>query len=151
MTKFIYTLGTSNRSPEEFFGLLRTYGIEMVADVRSFPTSRFPQFRREVLALSLGEAGFGYAYLGKELGGYRREGYEAYTQTYDYLQGIERLERLGSRCRCAVLCAERLPERCHRRFIARSLEERGWKVVHIIEEDRTSEPMVRKKGKGENG
>jgi uncharacterized protein (DUF488 family) len=50
MTKFIHTLGTSNRSPEEFIGLLRAYGIEMVADVRSFPASRFPQFRREVLA-----------------------------------------------------------------------------------------------------
>ena len=139
MTKFIHTLGTSNRSPEEFIGLLRAYGIEMVADVRSRPASRFPQFRREVLAQSLGEAGVGYAYLGKELGGYRQGGYEAYTQTYAYLQGMERLERLASRCRCAILCAERLPERCHRRFIAKSLEERGWKVVHIIEENRILE------------
>jgi uncharacterized protein (DUF488 family) len=38
-----------------------------------------------------------------------------------------------------ILCAERLPERCHRRFIARSLEERGWKVAHIIEENRILE------------
>ena len=139
MTKFIHTLGTSNRSPEEFIGLLRAYGIEMVADVRSRPASRFPQFRREVLAQSLGKAGVGYAYLGKELGGYRQGGYEAYTQTYDYLKGIERLEGLSSRCRCVILCAERLPERCHRRFIAKSLEERGWKVVHIIEENRILE------------
>ena len=142
MNKLIHTLGSSNRSSEEFIGLLRTYGIEMVADVRSSPTSRFPQFRREVLAQSLGEAGVGYAHLGKELGGYRQEGYEAYTQTYEYLQGIERLERLSSRCRCAVLCAERLPGRCHRRFIAKSLEERGWKVVHIIEANRTWKPPV---------
>jgi len=140
MTKLIHTLGSSNRSLEEFIGLLRTYGIEMVADVRSFPASRFPHFRREVLAQSLGEAGVGYAHLGKELGGYRQGGYEAYTQTYAYLQGIERLERLASRCRCAILCAERLPERCHRRFIAKSLEERGWKAVHIIEANRTWEP-----------
>jgi hypothetical protein len=34
------------------------------------------------------------------------------------------------------LCAERLPERCHRRFIARSLEERGWQTVHLIDADR---------------
>jgi uncharacterized protein (DUF488 family) len=95
------------------------------------------------LAQSLGEAGIGYAYLGKELGGYRQGGFEAYTQTYAYLQGIERLERLASRCRCAILCAERLPERCHRRFIAKSLEERGWKAVHIIEENRIWEPPTR--------
>jgi uncharacterized protein (DUF488 family) len=142
MGKLIHTLGTSNRSSEEFTSLLRTCGIEMVADVRSSPTSRFPQFRREVLAQSLGEAGVGYAYLGKELGGYRHGGYEAYTQTYEYLQGIERLERLASRCRCAILCAERLPGRCHRRFIAKSLEERGWEVAHIIEENRTSKPVA---------
>jgi len=73
------------------------------------------------------------------LGGYRQGGYEAYTQTYAYLQGMERLERLASRCRCAILCAERHPERCHRRFIAKSLEERGWKVAHIIEENRILE------------
>ena len=132
MQKLIHSLGTSNRSAEEFIGLLRAYGIEMVADVRSFPTSRFPQFRREILAQRLGEAGIGYVHLGKELGGDRQGGYEAYTQTYDYLQGVERLERVSSRCRSVILCAERLPERCHRRLIAKSLEDRGWKVVPII-------------------
>ena len=80
--KIIHTLGTGNRSPEEFIGLLRAYGLEMAADVRSSPASRFPQFRREALAQILGEAGIGYVYLGKELGGYRDEGYEAYTQTF---------------------------------------------------------------------
>ena len=139
MNKIIYTLGTSNRSAEEFIGLLRTCRLEMVADVRSFPASRFPQFRQEVLAQSLGEAGIGYAHMGKELGGHRPGGFEAYTQTYAYLQGIDRLERLASRCRCVILCAERPPERCHRRFIARSLEERGWQVVHIIEANQARE------------
>jgi uncharacterized protein (DUF488 family) len=141
-SKIIHTLGTGSRSAEEFFGLLRAYGLEMAVDVRSFPASRFPHFRREVLALSLGAVGIGSAHLGKELGGYRQEGYEAYTQTYDYLRGIENLERLASRCRCVILCAERHPGRCHRRFIARSLEERGWQVAHIIEADQTREPPL---------
>jgi uncharacterized protein (DUF488 family) len=136
----IYTVGTSNRSGEEFLRLLKTHGIEMVADVRSFPAGRFPHFQRGVLAQTLGEAGVGYAYLGRELGGYRSGGFEVYTQTYDYLQGVERLERLSSRCRCVVLCAERLPGKCHRRFIGQSLQERGWNVVHIIGENRLWEP-----------
>ena len=140
--KIIHTLGTGDRSAEEFIAILRAYGVEMVADVRSFPRSRFPQFRRETLAGNLGEAGIGYVHLGKELGGYRDGGFEAYTQTLAYLQGIERLERLASRCRCVILCAERLPERCHRRFIARSLEERGWQVVNIIEADGPAEPPL---------
>ncbi len=131
--KIIYTLGTGNRSAEEFIAILRAYELEMAVDVRSLPRSRFPHFRQETLSRNLGEAGIGYVYMGQELGGYRDEGFEAYTQTLAYLQGIERLERLASRCRCVILCAERLPERCHRRFIARSLEERGWKAVHIID------------------
>jgi uncharacterized protein (DUF488 family) len=137
--KIIFTLGSSNRTLEEFVQLLRTNAIEMVTDVRSFPTSKFPHFKKEALAQSLGENGLGYFFLGKELGGYRKEGYEAYTQTHDYLRGMELLERLASRCRCAILCAERLPWRCHRRFIGQSMQERGWKVLHIIEEGRVWE------------
>jgi len=136
MEKTIFTLGTSSRSLEEFVHLLRANRIEMVVDVRSFPTSKFPHFRREALSQSLGEEGLGYTYLGKELGGYRKGGYEAYMQTSDFLRGMELLERMATRCRCAILCAERLPRRCHRRFIARSLEERGWKIVDIVEEGR---------------
>ncbi len=130
----IFTLGTGNRTLDEFVDLLRSHGVEMVVDVRSLGTSRFPHFRKEALARSLGEAGFGYYDLGKELGGFRKDGFEAYTQTFDYLRGLELLERLAGRCSCAVVCAERLPKRCHRRFIARSLQERGWEVVHIVEE-----------------
>jgi uncharacterized protein (DUF488 family) len=140
--KIVFTLGTSNRTWAEFVHLFRSKAIEMIADVRSFPTSKFPHFKKEALSQSLGEAGLGYFYLGKELGGYRRGGYEAYTQTLDYLVGMELLERMASRCRCAVLCAERLPRRCHRRFIGRSLQQRGWKVLHIIEEGRIWEDQI---------
>ena len=136
MEKTIFTVGTSNRSLGEFVHLLRKNAIEMAIDVRSFPTSQFPHFKREALSQSLGENGLGYLFLGKDLGGYRKGGYEAYMQTYDFLRGVELLERLATRCRCAILCAERLPRRCHRRFIARSLEERGWKIVDIVEEGR---------------
>lgn len=122
--------------------LLRASPVEMVVDVRSFPTSKFPHFRREVLSLSLAEEGLGYYYLGKELGGYRQGGYEAYTQTLEYLVGIELLERMASRCLSVILCAERLPWRCHRRFIGRSLQERGWKVIHIIDEKRIWQEKV---------
>jgi uncharacterized protein (DUF488 family) len=144
METLIYTLGTGNRSAEDFLRLLRTWGIEIVADVRSFPNSRFPHFRRETLSKNLGEAGFGYTHLGRELGGFRKEGFEAYTQTYDYLRGIDLLARLAARSRCGVLCAERLPWKCHRRFIGESLRGRGWKVLHVIEEDRVWEPAAAK-------
>ena len=151
MERNILTLGTSNRSWEEFIHLLRTYRVEMVIDVRSVPTSKFAHFKQASLNPSLAEAGFGYYYLGKELGGYRREGYEAYTQTLPYLAGIELLERMSSRCRSAMVCAERLPWRCHRRFIGRSLRDRGWKVIHLIDEKRVWEDKEKGLAEAEPG
>ncbi|HSR11746.1 MAG TPA: DUF488 domain-containing protein [Thermodesulfobacteriota bacterium] len=140
--KNIFSLGTGKRGWDGFTGLLKRHGIEMVIDVRSFPVSRFPHFKKDFLVAKLAEEGFGYLHLGKELGGYRREGYEAYTQTLSYLAGMELLERMASRCLSVFICAETLPWRCHRRFIARSLAERGWKVTHLIDEKRVWEDDV---------
>jgi uncharacterized protein (DUF488 family) len=136
----IYTLGTSTRSEEEFVELLRHYRIETVVDVRSFPQSRFEQFKRENLEKILEGQGFHYVYLGKELGGFRKGGYLAYTKTTPFQEGIAHLERVGRVSITAFICAERFPWKCHRRFIASSLEERGWKVEHILEKGRVWRP-----------
>jgi uncharacterized protein (DUF488 family) len=144
LEKIIFTLGTSKRTFKEFVEMLRTYKIEMVIDVRSFPTSKFAHFQKEALAQSLAEENLGYFYLGKELGGFRQGGYEAYTQTLEYLVGMELLERMASRCRSVIICAERLPWRCHRRFIGRSLQERGWQVKHVIDQKRIWEDKLTK-------
>jgi len=134
--RLIYTLGMSTRSAEEFLALLLTYGVEAVADVRKFPTSRFEHFRREELGGLLDGAGIEYLYMGKELGGYRPSGYQNFTATPTFQEGLGRLEEIATKKRTAIVCAERFPWRCHRRFIALALEERGWEVVHIIEPGR---------------
>jgi uncharacterized protein (DUF488 family) len=138
----IYTLGTSTHTKEEFIGLLHHYPIETVVDVRSFPQSRFEHFKKENLAKILHERGFNYVYLGKELGGFRRGGYLSYSETSPYQAGISHLERIGKEHTTAFVCAERFPWKCHRRFIASSLEERGWHVVHIIEKNRVWRPKA---------
>lgn len=143
ITPFIYTLGTSTRSEEEFIELLKHYHIETVVDVRSFPQSRFEHFKRENLERILEGEGFSYVYLGKELGGFRKGGYLAYTKTTPYQEGISHLEEIGREGIAAFICAERFPWRCHRRFIASSLEERGWKVEHIIEKGRVWLPQAK--------
>jgi uncharacterized protein (DUF488 family) len=39
-----------------------------------------------------------------------------------------------SEVKCSVIiCAERFPWKCHRRWIARELSKGGWKVIHIID------------------
>lgn len=139
MSWVIYTLGSSNRTGEEFLRLLQCFGISQVADVRRFPTSRFEHFQRENLAELLQEAGIGYIYSGKKLGGYRQGGYRNYTTTLDFQEGLESLEEKARRKSTAILCSERFPWKCHRRFIAIGLNSRGWKVIHIIDENRTWE------------
>lgn len=135
MPKEIYTLGTSTREPEGFVDLLKRYGIETCADVRRFPTSRFEHFKRENLEKILRDEGLNYLYLGKGLGGYRRGGYEDYRQSLEFKDALGKLEEVAQKSRTAITCAEKLPWRCHRRHIARALEKKGWKVIHILDDN----------------
>jgi uncharacterized protein (DUF488 family) len=137
MRKRVYTLGSSNRGREEFIELLRHYGIKKLVDVRRFPTSRFEHFKRENIERVLRENGIEYLYLGEQLGGYRKKGYQHYTKTKDFRLGLERLMEIAGDNNTAIMCCERLPWRCHRRFIGRELASRGWMVVHVIDKDRT--------------
>lgn len=128
----VWTIGTAHRKLEAFLALLREHRIELLADVRSAPRSHQPHFCRDQLEALLAAAGIGYAWLGAELGGYRRGGYEAYTATPAFAAGITRLEALARNRRTVVCCAELDPERCHRRHIADELVRRGWTVIHIL-------------------
>lgn len=132
--KLIYSLGTSTRSGDEFLRLLNRYGIELVVDVRRFPVSRLEHFNQRELAGLLAGKGISYLYLGDKLGGYRKGGYLAFTGTEEFIKGLEALEAIVLGRVAAIVCAERLPWRCHRRFIAAELGKRGWEVTHIIDE-----------------
>lgn len=138
--KVVCTLGTSDRTIEQFVDLLRAYGIKRVIDVRRFPTSKFDHFKRENLAKQLEWAGCSYDFFGDRLGGYRNGGYENYMKTDLFRKTLSEVERLARREPALILCAERLPWRCHRRFIAGELRERGWKIIHILEKGKTWEP-----------
>jgi len=141
----IYTLGTSTRSPDEFLELLKSHGVKVVVDVRRFPTSRFEHFHRERLAGLLQEAGISYIYMGQELGGYRRGGYRLFTTTTEFQEGVRNLARVARQQTTAIVCAERFPWRCHRRFISFELEKRGWEVTHIIDRGRDWLPGLKRK------
>jgi uncharacterized protein (DUF488 family) len=136
----VYTVGTSTRTKEEFIELLRHYHLATVVDVRSFPQSRFEHFDGENLAKLLSEVTIEYVYLGKELGGFRKGGYRAYTQTSAYQAGIHKLDEIAQNGSTAFMCAERFAWKCHRRFIASTLEQRGWNVLHIIDKGRVWNP-----------
>ena len=136
----IYSLGTSNRTAGEFLDLFAEHGIEVGVDIRSFPTSRYPHFIKQPLQNFLESNGIQYEYLGKELGGFRKGGYPAYMETDSFRKGLERLEEIGRRRRSAFFCAETFSWRCHRRWVAKKLIERGWKVIPIVEKRRVWGP-----------
>jgi uncharacterized protein (DUF488 family) len=133
--RLVYTVGHGSRGLGELLGILRRYGVRVVVDVRRYPFSRrWPWWSRSVLAEYLPSRRIGYIWLGDLLGGRRAGGYEAYTATESYRRGIEALTAVieAARGPVAVFCAERLWRRCHRRYIADSLAEKGYRVVHIL-------------------
>ena len=134
----IYTLGTSNRSLDDFFSLLKTYGIGGIVDIRRFPGSRrFPHFDRASIEKESRRLNLFYCWLGDLLGGFRSGSYEFYKKEASYYRGLEKIEHLTNESLVVLVCAERLPWRCHRFKISQSLKQRGFDVIHIIDKDRT--------------
>jgi uncharacterized protein (DUF488 family) len=116
--------------------ILNSCTILRVADVRRFPTSRCDHFKKENLELAIRKRGLEYIYLGQDLGGYRKGGYEAYMESQEFKRGIECLISVARVRTTVSICAERLPWKCHRRFIGNVLAQKGWHVIHLIEKDR---------------
>ena len=153
MTARIWTIGHSTRKIDIFISLLEENGINLIADVRSFPGSkRYPQFNKETLAKSLQEHGIHYEHFA-ELGGRRKarpdscntawrnasfRGYADYMETEEFRNGIERLLDLTSEVgSAAIMCAEAVWWRCHRALISDYLKVRGIEVIHIVDANKT--------------
>ncbi|MEM4700899.1 MAG: DUF488 domain-containing protein [Candidatus Bathyarchaeia archaeon] len=127
----IWTIGHSNRSINTFLELLKEHGIQVLADIRHFPTSKIEHFRGEEMKKWLSENGIEYVWLGKELGGYRKGGYKRHMRTKLFKEGVKRLLEIAQQKRTCLMCMEPNPKYCHRRFIAAHLERKRVKVVHI--------------------
>jgi uncharacterized protein (DUF488 family) len=139
--KVIYTIGTSTRSIEEFISLCKRFKLKAVVDVRRFPTSRFDHFKKANLAKALKQGGIRYLYLGNVLGGFRDKGYSKHIQSSGFASGLDKLKRIAGEHTTAFMCAEKFPWRCHRRFISLKLAQDGWRVIHILDEEKTWEPQ----------
>lgn len=146
----IFSVGHSSRPLGDFLGLLAASRIECVVDVRRLPGSRaFPQYDAGPLAASLAEMGIAYWHL-DALCGRRttRESaavtpetfwtnasfarYAAYARGEQFARGLRELIHRASRERCAVMCAEAVWWRCHRRIIADHLIARRVSVQHVM-------------------
>jgi len=134
----VWTIGHSNRSPERFLELLEEHKIGTLIDIRSFPTSKVEHFKREEMEQWLPEHGVEYVWLGKELGGYRRGGYKAHMKTKLFRDAVKKLLELAKQKRSCIMCMEKNPKYCHRRFVSAYLERKGVGMVHILEPGQVS-------------
>jgi len=148
MTLTVWTVGHSTRPLPDFLEVLAAHRVELVADVRRFPGSRSqPQYQQPVLEAALHRAGIGYIWL-PALGGRRRpvpgapdtnwrhpafRGYADYLAGEEFATGLLELLTLAWGLRTAVMCAEILWWRCHRRMIADVLVSLGARVIHIMD------------------
>lgn len=139
----IFSIGHSNIPVETLLDLLESAQIEVVADVRTVPHSRYvPQFNAEPLGAKLAERRIRYLPFGRQLGGrpdgdefYDEEGhvrYDRLAESAEFRAGIERVLAGGRKYRIALLCSEEDPARCHRHLlIGRVLTAEGADLRHI--------------------
>ena len=150
----IYTIGHSTHSIEEFIGMLQSFDIEMLADIRRFPGSRkYPQFNQENLETSLKTNGIEYIHL-ENLGGRRKveknsknnrwrnasfRGYADYMETAEFEKAIVELEKIAETKTTAYMCSEAVWWRCHRSMVSDYLKAKGWNVLHIMAKGKAEE------------
>ncbi len=142
----VWTIGHSTRPLEEFLGLLEMHDIELIVDVRRFPGSRrLPHYGQAPLAAALESRGIAYCWLAA-LGGRRRpdpassnlgwrhpafRAYADHVASEAFADGLSELLMLAHGLRTAMMCAEALWWRCHRRIIADVLVSLGVPVLHL--------------------
>jgi uncharacterized protein (DUF488 family) len=148
-----FTIGHSTRAIDDFVGLLRQAEVQLVVDVRTVPRSRTnPQYNGDVLPETLSAFQIEYTHMAA-LGGLRGHArdiahavnafwenqsfhnYADYAMTDAYRSTLAELRELGHARRCAVMCAEAVWWRCHRRIIADYLIAAGETVFHILRSD----------------
>ena len=151
----IFTIGHSTHPLAEFLELLRRHEIAMLADVRSFPSSRrWPWFNQAEFSAAVAAAGRDYRWF-KALGGRRHSqlansphrawehpafrSYADYTDTPEFAAGLAALCEAAERVRTAIMCSEGLWWRCHRRIVSDHLLVRGWRVRHILPDGKIAE------------
>ena len=144
----VHTIGHSTRTIENFLALLRTHAIQVLVDVRRWPSSRrCPQFGRNALEGSLNKNSIAYTWRG-DLGGFRKpaadskntawkvgsfRAYADFMLTAEFEGIMQEMEQVIANKRIAIMCAEAVPWRCHRQLLADAFLVRGFSVRHIMD------------------
>lgn len=165
----LHTVGHGARSLDELAAILADAGVGRLVDVRRYPGSRrHPQFTLESLSAELPARNVDYDWWGEDLGGrrspvpesrhpaWREPAFRAYADYMDTPAFRDALSRLlvlaADRPPVAVMCAETLWWKCHRRLIADAAVVHGSPVVHLLDfgkrEGHPANPFMRVGGDG---
>lgn len=144
----IYTIGHSTRSLAEVLAMLRANGVDLLCDIRSYPSSkRCPQWNQAEIVAAM-PSDIGYVHL-LALGGRRRalpisespngawrnesfRGYADYMQTPAFDHGLGVLLQLAKEGTVAIACSEAVFWRCHRSMVTDALIAHHMEVGHIM-------------------
>jgi uncharacterized protein (DUF488 family) len=146
----LFTIGHSTRPFDDFLALLREFNILTLVDIRRFPgSSKFPHFNRQALERTLPAAGIEYVWL-EDLGGRRNSpkidkspnpglkhpafrNYADYMLTEQFSSAVNRLLSIAYAKSAAIMCAEKLFWKCHRRLLSDYLIAHNVLVEHIMD------------------
>lgn len=151
----IYTIGHSTHTTREFIKILKSFGITLLVDIRSYPGSRYcPQFGKARLTRNLLRNHIGYLHM-EGLGGRRHvnkemdlnlawknlnfRGYADYMQTKEFKENLKQLIKISKKETIAIMCAEAVPWRCHRSLVGDALLVQGIEVLDIFSIGKTKE------------
>ncbi|WP_029035201.1 DUF488 family protein [Salinimicrobium terrae] len=162
----IWTIGHSTHPLEEFLEWLQSHNIEALVDIRRYPGSRkYPHFNLEALAESFPKNGIFYHHF-ENLGGRRKakpdsvnqvwrhpsfRGYADYMETSEFKSTVEELKAIATENRTAIMCSEAVWWSCHRAMVSDYLKAEGWKILHIMAPEKTTEHPYTKPAKIEGG
>ena len=152
MAEALRTVGHGTLPKDEFTELVRDAGLQHIIDIRAYPGSRrHPHFARDALAQSLDAASLEYSWV-PELGG-RRSGtrdspnhaltvpafraYADYMMTDTFAAALTELLETAQTRPSAVMCAESVWWRCHRRLVADAATLlHDYPVLHLFHDRR---------------
>ncbi|MCT2590745.1 DUF488 domain-containing protein [Streptomyces sp. N2-109] len=167
MTLRICTVGHSTRDFGDVVTALRNNGVDCLADVRSFPSSRkFPQWNQEAIIEAL-PPDIEYHWIRKlggrrytpkdvptENGAWRVKAFRDYADhmaSDAFAEGLAELLELARHGTPAIMCSEAVPWRCHRRLITDALLVAGADVHHIMSPTSTKRATLNKEARVEAG
>ncbi len=141
----LYTIGFTQKTARQFFGLLADHGIRRLVDIRVNPSGQLSGFaRQEDLPYFLKELAHGCEYVHLPELAPTKELMHAIRETGDWDGYVTRFETLMDERNipaaldrsvfengACLLCSEATPEHCHRRLVAERLA-RVWTDIEVI-------------------